>query len=99
MVPFFLQRLEDAIPQEASGLSRPIVQTHREHVHVSPSGMLTMPHFQFVHALMGPERILYSIDYPYQSLDGARAFFEALPVDEPTKALIAHCNAARLLGL
>ena len=99
MVPFFLQRLEDSIPLEASGLSRPIVQTYREHVYVSPSGMLTLPHFQFIHALMGPERILYSIDYPYQSLDGARAFIERLPVSDADKALIAHGNAERLFGL
>ncbi|MNL10903.1 Amidohydrolase [compost metagenome] len=99
MVPFFLQRLEDSIPQEASGLRRPIVQTYREHVYVSPSGMLTLPHFQFIHALMGAERILYSIDYPYQSLDGARAFIERLPVSDVDKALIAHGNAERLLGL
>ncbi|CAN7142084.1 MULTISPECIES: amidohydrolase family protein [unclassified Variovorax] len=99
MVPFFLQRLEDSIPQEASGLRRPIVQTYREHVYVSPSGMLTLPHFQFIHALMGGERILYSIDYPYQSLDGARAFIDRLPVSEADKGLIAHGNAERLLGL
>ena len=99
MVPFFLQRLEDSIPQEASGLARPIVQTYREHVYVSPSGMLTLPHFQFIFALMGAERILYSIDYPYQSLDGARAFIERLPVSDADKALIAQGNAERLLGL
>jgi predicted TIM-barrel fold metal-dependent hydrolase len=99
MVPFFLQRLEDSIPREASGLERPIVQTYREHVLVSPSGMLTLPHFQFIHALMGPERILYSIDYPYQSLDGARTFIESLPLSDADKALIAHGNAERLLGL
>jgi predicted TIM-barrel fold metal-dependent hydrolase len=39
---------------------------------------------------MGAERILYSIDYPYQSLDGARAFIDALPVSDAEKALIAH---------
>jgi len=99
MVPFFLQRLEDAIPQEASGLRRPIVQTYREHVYVSPSGMLTLPHFQFVHALMGADRILYSIDYPYQSLDGARAFVENLPISDAEKSSIAHGNAERLFGL
>lgn len=99
MVPFYLQRLEDSIPQEASGLSRPIVQTYREHVYVTPSGMLTLPHFQFVHSLMGAERILHSIDYPYQSLDGAQAFIETLPVSDAEKALIAHGNAERLLCL
>jgi len=99
MVPFFLQRLEDSIPQEASGLRRPIVQTYREHVYVSPSGMLTMPHFQFVRTLMGPERILYSIDYPYQSLDGACDFISALSVSDEEKSSIAHGNAERFLGL
>ncbi|MEO8488196.1 amidohydrolase family protein [Pseudomonas sp.] len=99
MVPFFLQRLEDSIPQEASGLNRPIVQTYREHVYVSPSGMLTLPHFQFIYSLMGAGRILYSIDYPYQSLDGARAFIENLPISETEKALIAHGNAEKLFRL
>ena len=99
MVPFFLQRLEDSIPQEASGLKRPIVQTYREHVSVSPSGMLTLPHFQFIHTLMGADRILYSIDYPYQSLDGARTFIDGLPVSDAEKALIAHGNVERLLNL
>ena len=99
MVPFFLQRLEDSIPQEASELQRPIVQTYCEHVYVSPSGMLTLPHFQFIRTLMGAERILYSVDYPYQSLDGARDFIESLPASDLEKALIAHGNAERLLGL
>jgi len=48
---------------------------------------------------MGSERILYSVDYPYQSLDGARAFIESLPLSDADKALIAHGNAERLLGL
>lgn len=99
MVPFFLQRLEDSIPQEVSGLQRSVVQTYREHVYVSPSGMLTLPHFQFIHSLMGTERILYSIDYPYQSLHGARAFIDGLPISDADKALIAHGNAERLLRL
>ena len=99
MVPFFLQRLEDSIPQEASGLSRPIVQTYRDHVYVSPSGMLTEPHFRFIHEVMGADRILYSIDYPYQSLNGARAFLDQQAISADGRALIAHVNAERLLGL
>lgn len=61
--------------------------------------MLTLPHFRFIHDLMGAERILYSLDYPYQSLDGARAFIDSLPVPDTEKAMIAHGNAERLLKL
>lgn len=99
MIPFYLQRLEDSIPQEVSGLQRSIIETYREHVYISPSGMFTLPHFQFIHTLMGAERILYSIDYPYQSLDGARDFIESLPISNQEKSLIAYKNAERLFQL
>lgn len=39
--------------------------------------MLTLPHFQFIYALMGAERILFSVDYPYQTLDGVKTFIVA----------------------
>ena len=99
MLPFYLQRLDDSIPQAATGLLRSITQTFKEHVYVTPSGMLTLPHFRFVYELVGAERILYSIDYPYQTLDGARTFIENLPVSQAEKEMIAHRNAESLLGL
>ena len=99
MLPFYLQRLDDSLPQAATGLRRSLTQTYREQVYVSPSGMLTLPHFMFIRELMGSERILYSVDYPYQSLDGARAFLENLPIPEAEKALIAHKNAEKLFRL
>ncbi|MDO5611456.1 MAG: amidohydrolase family protein [Pseudomonadota bacterium] len=99
MVPFYLQRLEDAIPQEASGLSRGIVQTYREHVYVTPSGMLTEPHFRFILEVMGAQRILYSVDYPYQSLDGVRSFLQHAQISEGDRTAIAQGNAERLLGV
>ena len=99
MLPFYLQRLDDSIPQAASGLARSISQTFREQVYVSPSGMLTLPHFRFIYDILGAERILYSLNYPYQTLDGARAFLEQLPIPDADKALIAHGNAEKLLRL
>lgn len=99
MLPFYLQRLDDSIPQAASGLSRTITQTFQEQVYVTPSGMLTLPHFRFIYELMGAQRILYSIDYPYQTLDGAGEFLERLPIPQVEKEMIAYRNAERLLGL
>lgn len=100
MLPFWLQRLDDSIPQAASGLTRSITDTFRQQVYVSPSGMLTRPHFNFIYELLGAERILYYLlDYPYQSLDGAHEFINALPVTDAEKAQIAHGNAGRLLRL
>lgn len=99
MLPFYLQRLDDSIPQAATGLKRSITQTFKEQVFVTPSGMLTLPHFNFIYELVGADRILYSIDYPYQTLDGARAFIENLPISQAEKELISYKNAKKLFGL
>jgi predicted TIM-barrel fold metal-dependent hydrolase len=99
MVPFYLQRMDDTIPQEATGLSRSITDTYKAHVYVTPSGMLNVPHFEFIHTVLGADRILYSVDYPYLTLTGARDFLESLPISQRDKEKIAHVNAEALLGL
>ena len=99
MVPFYLQRLDDMLPVGATGLSRTISETFRSHVYVTPAGMLNRPHFAFIHEVVGADRILYSIDYPYLTQTGARAFLENLLIPEDDKELIAHGNAERLLKL
>ncbi|MGX2951344.1 amidohydrolase family protein [Ursidibacter sp. B-7004-1] len=99
LVPYYLQRLDDSIPQEATGLSRTISQTYREHIYVTPSGMLSLPHLEFIRAFMGSERILFSVDYPYLSLNGARKWLEDLPISQQEKENIAFRNAERLFKL
>ncbi|WP_202864018.1 amidohydrolase family protein [Pseudomonas baetica] len=99
MVPFYLQRLDDAIPQEASGLSQSITETYKKHVHVTPSGMFDLPHFEFIHKVLGADRIIYSVDYPYLTLSAARAFLENLPISQEDKEKIAYRNAETLFRL
>jgi predicted TIM-barrel fold metal-dependent hydrolase len=98
MVPFYLQRMDDTIPKEATRLSRSITETYKSHVYVTPSGMLNLPHFEFIHKVLGADRILYSIDYPFLTLTGGRDFIESLPISGRDKEKIAHGNAERLLG-
>ena len=99
MVPFYLYRLDDAIPQQVSGLSRSLTDTFKQHVHVTPSGMLTLPQFDFIQKVIGIDRILYSVDYPFLTLAGARRFLESLPIREDDKDKIAHRNAEALFRL
>jgi predicted TIM-barrel fold metal-dependent hydrolase len=48
---------------------------------------------------MGPERILYSVDYPYESTTEANDWFESLDLIESQKSMIAYDNAKKLLKL
>jgi predicted TIM-barrel fold metal-dependent hydrolase len=99
MVPFYLQQMDDTIPQEATKLSRTITETYKAHVYVTPSGMFNLPHFEFIHNVLGADRILFSVDYPYLTLTGSREFLENLPISPRNREKIAHGNAEALRGL
>jgi len=71
----------------------------RRHIWVSTSGFFFMPSFSAALAAFGPDRILYSVDYPFGSPQRGRAFLEGLPVDADTLAKITHRNADQLLKL
>lgn len=98
-VPFFLQRMDDTMPPAVTGLRRTIGDTYRDQVWVGPSGMLNTPHFMFVREVLGIERIVFSVDFPYLTMTGARDWLESLPIPEEEKELIAFRNAEELLRL
>ena len=99
MVPFFLQRMDDTMPRAVTGLARTISDTYREQVWVGPSGMLNTPHFMFVREVLGINRIVFSIDYPYLTMSGARDWLENLPIPRSDKEAVAFRNAQKLLRL
>ena len=49
---------------------------------VTPSGIGGLPHFEFIHKVIGADRIIWSVDYPYLTLNGTREFIESLPVGD-----------------
>ncbi|MBB1592963.1 amidohydrolase family protein [Achromobacter sp. UMC46] len=61
--------------------------------------MLNLPHFEFIHNVVGTDCIIYAVDYPYLTNTGARAFLQGLPVSQEDKEKIAHRNAELLFGL
>lgn len=49
-------------------------------------------------ANLGEERVMFSVDYPYESSVEAAEFLATAPLSEATRARIGRGNAARLLG-
>jgi uncharacterized protein len=99
MVPFFLNRLDDMMPERVTGLSRSITDSYRANVWVTPSGLFERPQFDFIHTVLGADRIIWATDYPYLTLDGTRGFLEGLPISEEDRHKIAHGNAEAILGV
>jgi len=99
MIPFYLARFADGLTPIARKLQRPVADYFVQQMHVTPSGMFTLPPFMLTLQLLGADRILYSVDYPFQPGNQARAFLENAPISPADKEKIAHSNAEKLLKL
>ena len=96
VVLFYLERLTSL--GRVAKLQRPIADYFRQNLYVTPSGMWSQAYLQQALALLGPERLLFSTDYPYQYKPGqpGRRFLEATGLSADHQALFAHGNWERL---
>lgn len=74
-------------------------QYFKENFYVTTSGMFWEPALQFVSKVLGAERILFAVDYPYESMKKAVKFLDSAQMIEKNKEMISHLNAEKLLGL
>ena len=99
MIPFYLDRVNEALPQRATKLERSFQEYFRENVYIAPSGLFNQAQLQFCLQTVPLERIVFAVDYPFIGNQGARPFLEQANVPEESKHKIAHENAERLLRL
>jgi predicted TIM-barrel fold metal-dependent hydrolase len=99
MIPFYLARFAGALTPSTRHLQRPVADYFTQQMHITPSGMFTLPPFMLTLQVLGADRILYSVDYPFHVDKQARAFLENAPISPADKEKIAHSNAERLLKL
>ena len=97
-LPFMMPRLELAL-SHVTKLNRPIGSYFLENLHYTFSGFNWTPTFLSLLLQVGVDRIMFSADYPYGSMEQARTFLDQLPVSPAEKERIAHSNAERLLRL
>lgn len=98
-LPFMLPRLDSRLPTEITKLKRPIEAYLRENLHYTFSGFNFTATFLDLLLEVGIDRIMFSADYPYASMEEARSFLDKLPVSPSDRERIAHGNAERLLRL
>jgi uncharacterized protein len=98
-LPFMLPRLDHAMTVDVTGLKQPVSTYLRSNVHYTFSGFNFPATFLDLLLEVGVGRIMFSVDYPYGSMQKARAFLEQLPVSATDRDRIAHGNAEKLFGL
>lgn len=99
MLPFFLSRIDQSMPQIITKLERTVTETFKQNVYVTPSGIFDYPQLKFCVEVLGADRIIHSVDCPFISNEGAKPFIEQAPISQTEKELIAHKNAEKLFSL
>jgi uncharacterized protein len=98
-LPYYIARADAFLTHTAMHLKRRVSEYFHEHFYITTSGCFSLPPFLCALQVVGAERILFSVDYPYDSNTKGRAFLDALPVSAEDLAKISHGNAERLLKL
>jgi predicted TIM-barrel fold metal-dependent hydrolase len=66
LVLYYVDRLQ--ILDRVSGLQQPLEAYLRRNLYLGASGMLSHEHMRRALGIVGPERLLFSTDYPYQAV-------------------------------
>ncbi|MCO5975056.1 amidohydrolase family protein [Actinoallomurus soli] len=98
-IPFYLDRLDEAMPQRMTKLDRSFREYFHDNVFITPSGMFGQAQLRYCVDTVGVDRIIHAVDFPYVGNEGAVSFLAESHLSDQDKDKIAHANADNLLGL
>lgn len=100
MLPMMWSRSNGAFrPGNGGKNQRTLIDTFREQLFITTSGIFTHPPLQLAIDTIGIDNIMFSIDYPFSSNQVGVDFLNNLQLPTDQIARIAHLNADRILGL
>lgn len=71
----------------------------KQNVWVTTSGMQWQPAILFALSVLGPDRVMYAMDYPYQFVPEEVKVTDELPISEEDKRKLYQLNAERVFDL
>ena len=71
----------------------------RRNVWVTTSGMAWAPAIMFAREVLGGDRVLYAMDYPYQYVAAEVTVHDTLPLGPADKKALFQTNAERVFRL
>jgi uncharacterized protein len=95
---FHLQRLERTL-NPLAGLPKPISQYLTEHLWYTTSGYFFDEQFALARAMFGEDRLVFSVDYPFEDNREAVEWFNHLDLPSSVREKMAHGTVDQLLRL
>jgi len=97
-LPFGIWRVDHRIARTSvrPKAKLPIAQYLRDNFYITTSGAFRTQALIDTMTEVGADRILYSVDYPYEDMNEAAEWFDKAPISEPDRLKIACGNARQL---
>jgi 2,3-dihydroxybenzoate decarboxylase len=102
-LPFLLPRVESRLRHMTAEMrgkqQKPVTSYLRENFYVTTAGNFRSQALLDTLLEIGADRLLYSVDYPYETVQEQTEWFDSLPISETDRRLIGRTNALELLRL
>jgi 5-carboxyvanillate decarboxylase len=106
-MPFWIPRLDYMHRAQVNSkryealqpLKRTVSEYLRENVYITTSGMCWEPAVMFCRQVLGNDRVLYAMDYPYQFVPEEVVAMDSLPISDAEKKAFYQSNAEKVFKL
>ena len=100
-LPFSIWRVDNRISKRGLRTKGKLTMSQylRENFYFTTSGNFRTQALNDVMLEVGADRIMYSVDYPYDDMAEASEWFDHAPISEPDRLKIASGNARKLFRL
>jgi predicted TIM-barrel fold metal-dependent hydrolase len=100
-LPYALARSSGVLSQAAPHLRQPVAAYFKSNIHLTTSGYFSQPPLRCALDVVGIDRLMFSIDYPFSPNGRGRAYLDSLQelLSSEDLAKFVHRNAETLLGL
>ncbi len=100
-LPFSIWRVDHRISRGGRGTKAKMPMGHylRENFYITTSGNFRTQALTDVMLEVGADRVLYTVDYPFEDVTEAANWFDQAAISEPDRLKIASSNARRLFHL
>lgn len=100
LLPYYVSRLDTRIGAlGGAGLARKPSEYLRSNLFVTTSGVCQDSSLLCAIAELGEDRVLFSVDYPFESAKASSQWIEAAPITAEQREKICYTNAERVLAV
>jgi uncharacterized protein len=100
MLPMMMVRCDHVFkPEKVGANQRSVIDTLREQVFITTSGIFTNPPLMAAIDTFGIDNIMFSVDYPFSTNEQGKEFLDHIAIPAEQLEKITHSNAEKLLNL